>query len=387
MKKYRIYTLLIATFAALIACKSEPTPAADTESPKDAAPKDIIALSDAAAAHADLVTEAAGPAAIEKSLVLQGEIRAVPEKLAAIVARLEGVVIRVEKAVGDKVKSGEPMVTIESKKLAEAKLEYLEAEHKLEFAKEAAAREKALFEKQITPEETYRKVAHEYEEAELAHTAALQRLKLLGFQEDVLHKIEQNPNHKLTSYTLRAPFAGEVIQKNVTLGEAVMEDKELFSLADLSELLVEVKVPLASVAAFKPGGKAAVECDVLSLKTAGEIRHVASVADANTRTIAVQILIANPDGAWRPGMPARVRIDNTKIPVDVAVPLSSVQDQDGKSVVFVEVGKNTYRMTPVELGEKDAERQAVVSGLNVGDKVVVKNSLVLKSEWLKTQGE
>jgi hypothetical protein len=44
-------------------------------------------------------------------------------------------------------------------------------------------------------------------------------------------------------------------------------------------------------------------------------------------------------------------------------------------------------MTLVEIGEKDDMRQAVLSGLKAGDKVAVKNSLVLKSEWLKTQGE
>ena len=379
--------LVIAGSIALGACNGKSPETTDTEATPDKTPADTVILSDKAAANADIATAVAGPGTLEKRLTLQGEIRAVPEKLAAVTARLEGVVIRVEKKEGDKVHSGEPIVTIESKKLAETKLAYLEAEHKLQFTKEALAREKALLDKKITPEEVYRKVEHDYEEAELAHTAALQRLKLLGFQESFLHKIEKNPNHKLTSYTLRAPFEGEVIGKDVTLGEAVMEEKELFSLADLSELLVEIKVPLASVGAFSEGAKAVVECDILDIKTEGTVRHIASVADADTRTIAVQILIPNPEGKWRPGMPARVISENAKIPADIAVPIGALQEIEGKTAVFVETAVNQYRLTHVETGDRDAERVTVLSGLKSGDNVAVKNSLVLKSEWLKTQGE
>ena len=126
---------------------------------------------------------------------------------------------------------------------------------------------------------------------------------------------------------------------------------------------------------------------MLSLKVEGTVRHVASVADADTRTIAVQILIPNPEGTWRPGMPARVVSENAKIVSDTSVPLSALQEIEGRTAVFVEVAPNTYRMTPVELGERDAERVAVLSGLSAGDKVAVGNSLTLKSEWLKSQGE
>jgi len=376
-----------ATAIGMLACNKSNQTDSDTDTQKPTAPKNTVVLSEKAAAHAQISTAVAGPGALQKSLTLQGEIVAVPEKLATIVAKLEGVVIKVNKKEGDKVKAGEAMVTIESKKLAETKLQYIEIEHRLHFAEEALAREKALFDKKITPEETYRKVAHDYEEAKLAHASALQRLKLLGFQEERLHQIAKNPDQKLTSYTLRAPFSGEVIKKDVTLGEAVMEDKELFALADLSELFVEIKVPLSAIGAFAPGVKAAVECDVLSLVTEGEVRHVSSVAEADTRTISVKILIANPEGQWRPGMPARVKMENTKIPVETAVPVDAILEIEGHPAVFVETDKNTYRLTRITLGEKDETLAAIESGISAGDKVADKNSLVLKSEWLKTAGE
>ncbi len=307
--------------------------------------------------------------------------------LAAIVARLEGVVTKVAKKEGDKVEKGEAMVTIESKKLAESKLAYLEAEHRLEFAREALDREGKLMEKKISSKEAYQKVAHEKEAAELNHASAIQNLKLLGFSEDWLHKLEKNPNQKMTRYTLRAPFNGEVIHKNVTMGEAVVEEKTLFKLADLSELLVEVKVPMASVPLFEKGGTVKVACDILDLTAEGIVSFVASMAEAETRTVPVRIAIPNPEGKWRPGMPARVKIENAELEAAVTVPLAAVHEIGGTPSVFVETAENTFRVVKVTLGAQDKERQEITEGIAAGDRVVVANSLTLKSEWLRREGE
>ena len=215
MMSKSIYIFLILSSIVTVACQNE---AAKTSSEvaEAAEPSDVLTLSSTAAANAELGIVKAEPSVIQQELSLQGEVRAVPEKLAAIVARLEGVVTKVAKKEGDKVEKGEAMVTIESKKLAETKLAYLEAEHRLHFAKEALEREAKLMEKKISCKETYQKVAHEKQEAEINHASALQKLKLLGFSEEWLHALEKNPNQRLTRYTLRAPFNGEVILKDVT---------------------------------------------------------------------------------------------------------------------------------------------------------------------------
>jgi membrane fusion protein, heavy metal efflux system len=353
----------------------------------DPEPSDVLTLSNAALGNAKLGIQEAGAAVIHQELALQGEVQAVPEKLAAIVARLEGVVTKVAKKEGDKVEKGEAIVTIESKKLAQSKLAYLEAEHRLRFAKQALDREAKLMEKKISSKEAYQKVAHEKEEAELNHASALQNLKLLGFSEAWLHKLEDNPNQKMTRYTLRAPFNGEVISKDVTMGEAVVEEKTLFQLADLSELLVEVKVPIASVPMFKKGKTVRVICNVLNLSVDGTISFVASMAEAETRTIPVRITIPNPEGEWRPGMPARIEMKNVDLNAAVAVPLGAIHEIAGKPSVFVQSEKASFRLVPVTLGAKDDEKQEITSGLSASDRVVVENSLTLKSEWLKREGE
>jgi len=348
-------------------------------------PSGTLRLSSQQLQRAKVSVESTTQAKVAQRLDFQGDVQAIPERLAAIVARLEGLVTSVAKREGDKVKKGEAMVTIKSKKLGEAKLDYLEAEHRLEFATDALEREKQLIEKRISSKEEYQRVAHEREAAELNHAAALQRLRLLGFSEAGLHQLEENPTQTMTDYTLRAPFAGEVIAKDVTLGDAVPEDKTLFRLADLSELQVQFKVPIETVPLVTKGDKAHVVCDRVGLEADGVVSHVASIADTETRSVTVRATLPNPDGQWRPGMPVHIELEQEARQARVVVPLEAVHDIDGQATVFVFVAPGTFRAQPVTLGQKGEGVQEVLEGVEAGAKVATKNSLVIKSEWLESR--
>ncbi|MBN2341430.1 MAG: efflux RND transporter periplasmic adaptor subunit [Deltaproteobacteria bacterium] len=382
-----IFTKLVwlTTILAMTACGKEA--AAPEEKEGTRLEGNTLMLTERAAANADIATQKTAGAEIAQAMSYQGEVSVIPEKFAAIVARLEGVVTVVSKKEGDRVTLGEAMVTIESKKLAEAKLAYLEAEQKYRFAKTALARETELVEKKISSKEAFQQAEHQKEEAELAHAAALQQLKLLGFSEQWLHKLEDNPNQKMTSYTLRAPFDGEVISKEVTMGEAVAEDKQLFRLADLSELLVEIQVPLTAVSIFQKDMTVTVTNESLNMKSEGTVAQVSSVANPETRTVTIKVTIKNEDGAWRPGMPATVELVDRKVHAKVAVPLGAVHEMDGKTYVFVQTSPTAYRRAPVTIGASDDNMQEIVEGLAPGDLVAVANSLTLKSEWMKQAGE
>ncbi|MBN2717926.1 MAG: efflux RND transporter periplasmic adaptor subunit [Deltaproteobacteria bacterium] len=388
MKSKTILAITVMTLLASVAmqsCKDAPPPPAAPESSRIEG--ETLILTSRAAANAGVETAPAAPADIAQALSYQGEVAGIPEKFAAIVARLEGVVTIVSKKEGDPVSTGEAMVTIESRKLAETKLAYLEAEHKLEFAKDAAIREAALLEKKISSKEAYQRVMHEKEEAALNHASALQQLKLLGFSEQWLHSLEKNPNQKMTSYTLRAPFDGEVIEKDVTMGEAVTEDKVLFRLADLTELRVEIKVPLSAVSIFEKDMEVNVTNDALNLHTPGRVCTVSSVANPDTRTVSVKVTITNTDGKWRPGMPATVELNSRRVKAKVAVPLGAVHEMAGAQFVFVAQSATAFRRVQVTTGANDDKSQEILSGLAAGDKVAVTNSLTLKSEWIKRSGE
>ncbi|MBN2528273.1 MAG: efflux RND transporter periplasmic adaptor subunit [Deltaproteobacteria bacterium] len=386
MKRFLKLLGLTGALLFFLSCGGE-SKAPVTESEGIRIEGETLVLTSRAAQNANVEVQTASSADIAQALSYLGEVSGIPEKFAAIVGRLEGVVTVVSKKEGDKVTRGEAMVTVESRKLAESKLAYLESEQKYKFAKAAVEREASLLEKKISSKEAYQRVIHEKEEAMLNHAAALQQLKLLGFSEEWLHKLEKNPNQKMTSYTLRAPFDGEVVSRDVTMGEAITEDKVLFRLADLSQLRVEINVPLSAVSIFEKDMDVTVTNDSLELTTPGKVSLVSSVANSETRTVAIKVTIDNPDGKWRPGMPATVALKDRQVHAKVAVPNGAVHDMTDGQFVFVMVSPASFKRVAVTTGASDGKLLEILSGIAAGDKIAVANSLTLKSEWMKRAGE
>ncbi len=374
--------LLVAALAISLAACEKTGSQAEGASPKEALPTNQLQLTPQALANADLEIVAAGPAELEQALRVQGDVKLETERVASIVARVKGVVRDVRKKMGDEVRKGEVLMTIESKELATAKMAYFETEHKVEFAKKALRREKELLAKKITSKEAYLEKQHAVEEAELAHAGALQRLKVLGFSEGALHNLKEDLDRDMTRFALRAPFAGEIIKKNVTLGEALDEEKEVFIVADLSRVWVEAKVPVNKVAAMRKGQQVKVTSDKTERETEGTLVYIASMADRASRTVIIRVEIDNTDKAWKPGMFARLDFTGARAKVRVSVPADALHEIEGRPTVFVQVAAGRFEVRAVEVGARDAERVEISSGLAAGDRVAAKNSLSLKAEWL-----
>jgi len=102
-----------------------------------------------------------------------------------------------------------------------------------------------------------------------------------------------------------------------------------------------------------------------------------------TRTAVARVVLPNPTGVWRPGLfvAATVQVEEVRVPV--AVPDESVQTIDGRPVVFVPEGE-AFEPRPVVTGRTDGEWVEIVSGLAAGERCVIRNSFILKSELGKS---
>lgn len=103
-------------------------------------------LSDEALKNAGIETEIASSQKIKSKIELPGEIGLNETKVVHIVPRLDGVVKKVFKHLGDEVKKGEAIAIIESRELADAKISYLDAQKKAQLAKIDFDRETLIFE-------------------------------------------------------------------------------------------------------------------------------------------------------------------------------------------------------------------------------------------------
>ncbi len=304
------------------------------------------------------------------------------DRTAHVVPRLAGVVDEVRKNLGDRVTRGEVIAILSSVDLATAKEAYIESGQRLELARISAQREEALWRKKISPEEDYLIKKNALAEAQLTYRATAQRLSALGVSTDEIRGLSGGQGN-LARYALRAPLSGMVIGKNVTVGEAVEGTETIFTVADLSTVWAEITVPANQLGVVRSGQKVIVHWDDQSMQVAGTVTYIDALVGEETRSSRARVVIANPNGVWRPGLFVRVHLTQDETTVPMAVKAEALQTFRDWDVIFIKVG-NQFEARPLELGRRDGEWVEVLSGLTPGLEYATKNSFVVKADVLKS---
>ena len=342
-----------------------------------------VELSPEAVKGSGIVVETVGPVRMKSILELPGTIRLNADKVVHVVPRLTGVVTEVRKNLGDKVRKGEVIAAMDSRELADAKREYIESVRRLDFARIAFNREKALWKKKISSEEDYLVKRYALEEAQITHQATAQKLRALGLSKSDLAALTHDPERNFARYELKAAFDGVVIEKHVSVGGAVKEDDTIFVLADLSTVWVDVTVYTKDLNVVRVGQKVTVKSDVLGTNVEGRLTYLGPLIGEQTRTAKGRVVISNPQGAWRPGLFVTVYLIQKEFTIPLAVKASALQKFRGWDVVFIQVG-NLFEARPLQLGRRASNWVEVLSGLSAGEKYVSQNSFILKADVLKS---
>ena len=327
------------------------------------------------------------------------------EAMAHVGAAVRGRATEIKVRVGDAVKKGDELLIVESPELGLAQSDFLQkrtavsvALAAIEPVKNAYERAKQLHEKsegialgEVQKREAELKAAEgAHQSAVAAMTAAENALHLMGMDQSAVEALtktgEINPR-----YAIRAPLEGQVIEREVTLGELVSPEKEaLLVLANMNTLWVLADVPEARLAEIAVGAKATVQVSALKGDGfKGTVSHIAPSIDPETRSARVRIEVTNGHTALRPGMFARAWIAmGAKNPEAVlAIPEEAVQAVEGAPAVFVPVEgeENTFAKQPVEVGSPVGGMVPVLSGLKPGEKLVTTGSFILKADLGKNE--
>jgi len=336
-------------------------------------------MSEAAMKASGLETSVAGPASLNVSVNLPGEIAINQNKIVHVVPRLSGVVRDVSKNLGDTVVKGDLLAVIDSRELADAKSEYLAALERRALAQTRHDREKDLFGKKISSEEEFLTAKQALAEEDIAVRSAEQKLRALGLSIAQVGDVRTRKDDTLTDYALHAPIDGTIIEKHMSIGEAVADDADAFVIADLSSVWVEVVVYAPDLKRVREGQKVTVESTDLGIRAEGVISYIGALVGQQTRTAKAVVELANAERAWRPGLFVSVALASDALDVPVAVSPDAVQTLRGNSVVFVK-NDDHFEARTVQLGASDGKHVEIISGLNAGDVYVSKNSFLVKAD-------
>jgi cobalt-zinc-cadmium efflux system membrane fusion protein len=193
----------------------------------------------------------------------------------------------------------------------------------------------------------------------------------------LLAKVESNQS--LTTYELRSPLGGTVIERSVTLGEYVSEQKPAFIVADLETVWADFAINRRDLRRVKVEDTVIIDPEDGGEKVEAKINYLSPVGVSDTQSGLARAVVPNADGRLRPGLFATGSVVLGEKPVTLAVKLSALQTMDNRTVVFVRSGEK-FEPREVELGQRDAERVEVLFGLEEGDVYAAHNSFVIKAE-------
>lgn len=327
------------------------------------------------------------------------------EAMAHIGSVVGGRATEIKAKVGDRVKQGDVLVVVESPDLGKAQSEYLQRSTEAEIAaaavnpaKEAYERARKLYDgsqgialSEVQKREAeHRSAVGAAASAKASLQAAENALHLFGITQDQVKQLTETKEIQ-PRFEIRSPIAGQIVEREVTLGELVSPEKEkLLVVADTSTLWLLADIPEARLADVEVGSKVEVQVAALpNRRIEGEVSLISSEVDPNTRTACLRIVVQNENGKLRPGMFARTLVhaatDDTM--KTLVVPDEAVQTVEGKTAVFVPVEgePNTFAKRNVVVGKSINGYAPIVSGLKTGEQVVVAGSFILKAELGKSE--
>ncbi len=202
-------------------------------------------------------------------------------------------------------------------------------------------------------------------------------------QGDVLATVESNES--LQTYPVTAPLAGIVTARNANPGEQTGE-KQLFTVADLSTVWVELSLFPRDVAKVRVGQNVRVKSPDTGGASDGKVVYVAPFGEAANQTLTARVLLDNAERRWAPGLYVTAEVTLAEAQVPLAIRNEAIQNLDGRDVVFVQTDKG-FETHPVQIGRKDSEFSEVTDGLAAGQRYATRNSYILKADLGKGSAE
>ena len=335
-----------------------------------------VRIAPSAITRSDIEVEVARQEALFGGVEVPAEVQLDPDRTAHVSPIVQGQIAEVRASIGDEVAPGDTLAVLRSVALGETRAALSEAQAELAVAEANFRRQEELQQAEIG-------ARRNFVEAEGALEQARARLNGLRSRARVYGR-----GGRGAEAVIRSPIAGQIISRHATIGEVVDPGTTLFEIADLSQVWIMGHVFAQDVEAARLSAPATLTLRSLpSRDWTGSVDYVAPALDEQTRTLPVRMILANEDGALRPGLFGVMRLPGAENPPEVpTVNAAAVQTVDGEPYVFVpESPQGTFRAISVRLGRSDRGRVEVLSGLRPGAEYVSSGAFVLKSEILRSE--
>jgi cobalt-zinc-cadmium efflux system membrane fusion protein len=323
--------------------------------------------------------QAAGNTEVRENLRIPGTIQLDEQRVSRIGASVIGRLKEIEVALGENVRQGQVLATLNSTELAQHQLAYVKASQQIALQSKAVERARQLLEADVIGSAELQRRESELHAAQAELNAARDQLMVLGMSERAIRKLEETG--QIGSYSnVVTKVSGTVISRKVNLGQVVQPADELFIVADLSRVWVEAEVPEQQIDLVEVGEDVLVEIPALGNRQyTATLIYEADIVNPQTRTVTVRSVIDNPDREIKPDMLVSMLIKSRPV-TRLAIPAQSIVRENDKTYVFVKFAPDKFRLREVELGSEFEGKAIVIRGLSQGEVIVNQGAFHVNNE-------
>lgn len=273
---------------------------------------------------------------------------------------------------GDRVERGQPLAYILSGDAAQATSDVVRAQAAGTLAASALRRAEDLYAHHVIASKELEQARSDDAQAQAELARAQARSAQLG-----------TSSGTVGGFVLRAPLAGEIVDRTANPGAEVRPDAQapLFTVSSLGTLWLTAAAYQRDLANIHQGQQLVFTTDAApGRRFVGTVSYVGGALDPQTRTVTLRATLNNADHALRAQTFGEARLfapDEGHTPV---IPTAAIVTHGASTVVFVEVAPGRFVRRDVTVADDDGTNASIKSGLNVGDRVVTRGSILLAGQ-------
>jgi membrane fusion protein, heavy metal efflux system len=312
-------------------------------------------------------------------LSLPAQVTLPPNREQIVSSPLSGLAVQLYVQPNQQVRQGAPLLRLVSPELGPLQLQLTQAASRAALARQAAQRERALFDEGIVAQRRVQEAQAALQEAEAALRQAKAALRLAGLPAQSIERIAATGKLE-DGLTLRAAQSGIVTGIEVKPGQRVEPATVLLNLAQTDRLTLEIQAPAADAAAWRVGAKLKLQ----DRPGGARIVSVGALVAPGSQTVSMRAELDAGSGA-RPGEFVTVQLPLAAAGDSWDVPLAALARDAGAAYVFVRAAGH-FEARPVQQVGGAGQRVRVRGPLKAGQQIAVSGVVALKGAWLGEKG-
>lgn len=314
------------------------------------------------------------------TLFVNGTVRADQQRLFRVAPVVDGLVTDLKVVEYNSVRKGQVLARLHSNTLGQAQADYLEALARHEVAQTEYQRIKGLYQDGVVAESRRQEAESQYKTAQAVLDQRRRALALAGVTGSQVDALTQHPD-EIADYSLFSPTNGVLLEVAVESGQMLAAGETAFRIADLSEVVAEVRIPVAIIGQVAAGDKVNVKVSAFPQQSfPGRLHTISGEVEPNSQTLFGRVAVDNRQGRLRPGMYMQAELPGIKT-TGLMAPESAIFRSGNDTYLFKVVGPRSYEPVKVTVSPAGGGWIKIESGVAAGSEIVSGGVAELKSHW------